>query len=134
MLGMNPEQQILLTQKVMHHLEEWGLSSEQQIAVLDLPNDTKSRRLRAYHENTPFPDTQEVEYRVIRLLGIIDALRTTYPTNPLMASRWVKTPHKRLDNRSPLHTMLQDGADGVTAVLAELDCTYAWDLSGSQNR
>ena len=133
MLGMNPEQQILLTQKVMHHLEEWGLSSEQQIAVLDLPNDTKSRRLRAYHENTPFPDTIEVEYRVIRLLGIIDALRTTYPTNPLMASRWVKTPHKRLDNRSPLHTMLQDGADGVTAVLAELDCTYAWDLSGSQN-
>ena len=133
MLGMNPEQQILLTQKVMHHLEEWGLSSEQQIAVLDLPNDTKSRRLRAYHENTPFPDTREVEYRVIRLLGIIDALRTTYPTNPLMASRWVKTPHKRLDNRSPLHTMLQDGADGVTAVLAELDCTYAWDLSGSQN-
>ena len=27
--------------------------------------------------------------------------------------------------------MLDDGNNGVTAVLAELDCTYAWDLSGS---
>jgi uncharacterized protein (DUF2384 family) len=134
MLGMNPEQQILLTQKVMHHLEEWGLSAAQQIMVLDLPDDTKSRRLRGYHENTPFPDTTEVEFRVIRLLGIIDALRTTYPTNPLMASRWIKTPHKRLDNRTPLLTMLEDGGDGVTAVLAELDCTYAWDLSGSNSK
>lgn len=134
MLGMNPEQQILLTQKVMFHLEEWGLSAAQQIIVLDLPDDAKSRRLRAYHENTPFPDTAEVEYRVIRLLGIIDALRTTYPTNPLMASRWIKSPHKRLENRTPLHTMLEDGGDGVTAVLAELDCTYAWDLSGSNSK
>ena len=134
MLGMNPEQQILLTQKVMHHLKEWGLSAEQQIMVLDLPNDIKGRQLRAYHENTPFPDTAEVEYRVIRLLGIIDALRTTYPTNSLMGARWIKTKHKRMANRTPLHTMLQDGSDGVTAVLAELDCTYAWDLSGSVNK
>ncbi|MDQ1362816.1 MAG: hypothetical protein QG652_676 [Pseudomonadota bacterium] len=132
MLGMNADQQILLTRKVMHHLQEWGLSAEQQIAVLNLPDDTKSRRLRAYHENTPFPDTAEVEYRVIRLLGIIEALRTSYPGNPLMASHWIKTPHKRFDNRTPLHIMLQDGGDGVTAVLAELDCTYAWDLCGSQ--
>ena len=120
MLGMNPEQQILLTQKVMFHLEEWGLSAAQQIMVLDLPDDAKSRRLRAYHENTPFPDTAEVEYRVIRLLGIIDALRTTYPTNPLMASRWIKSPHKRLENRTPQHgmqgrsaTTLADAAGGA---------------------
>lgn len=134
MLGLNTEQQILMTQKIMHHLKEWGLSADQQINLLDLPDDTQSRRLRAYHESTPLPDTAQVEYRVVRLLGIIDALRTTYPKNPLMASRWIKTPHKRFDNRTPLQIMLEEGGDGVTTVLAELDCTYAWDLSGSNTR
>jgi uncharacterized protein (DUF2384 family) len=134
MLGLNTEQQILMTQKIMYHLKEWGLSADQQINLLDLPNDTQARRLRAYHESTPFPDTAEVEFRVVRLLGIIDALRTSYPKNPMMASRWIKTPHKRFDNRTPLQIMLEGGGEGVTTVLAELDCTYAWDLSGSNTR
>jgi hypothetical protein len=28
--------------------------------------------------------------------------------------------------------MLEDGETGVVAVLSELDCAYAWELSGSK--
>ena len=66
------------------------------------------------------------------LLGIIDALRTTYPRNAQMGPRWMAEPHVRLKNRCPLQAMLEDGEVGVVAVLSELDCAYAWELSGSK--
>lgn len=132
MFGLSVERQVHMTQKIMHSLDQWGLSAAEQVSVLDLPEGTRTRKLRAYHEDTPFPETEDVEYRVVRLLGIIDALRTTYPKNPLMGDRWMKTPHKRFQNKTPIQKMLDDGRNGVTAVLAELDCTYAWDLSGSK--
>lgn len=134
MLGLSEERQIIMTQKVMQSLDEWGLSATEQVSVLDLPDGTRTRKLRAYHEDTPFPDHPDVEYRVIRLLGIIDALRTSYPKNPTMGGRWMKMPHRRFQNRTPLQTMLEDGGNGVTAVLAELDCSYAWDLTGSARK
>ena len=117
MLGLTEERQIIMTQKVMQCLDDWGLSAIEQVSVLDLPDGTRTRKLRAYHENTPFPDHPDVEYRVIRLLGIIDALRTSYPKNPTMGGRWMKMPHRRFQNRTPLQTMLEDGGNGVTAVL-----------------
>lgn len=134
MLGLSEERQIVMTQKIMQSLDEWGLSASEQLSVLDLPDGTRTRKLRAYHEDTPFPDHPDVEYRVVRLLGIIDALRTSYPKNPTMGGRWMKMPHRRFQNRTPLQTMLEDGGNGVTAVLAELDCSFAWDLSGSTRK
>jgi len=131
MFGLSHERQVLMTQKVMSSLDEWGLSAAEQLQVLDLPEGTRTRKLRSYHEDTPFPETEDVEYRVVRLLGIIDALRTTYPKNMMMGGRWMKKSHRRFQNRTPIQKMLEDGSEGVTAVLAELDCTYAWDLSGS---
>jgi uncharacterized protein (DUF2384 family) len=132
MFGLSRERQIYMTQKVMSNLSEWGLSPAEQLAVLDLPEGTRTRKLRSFHEDTPFPESKDVEYRVVRLLGIIDALRTTYPKNLMMGGRWMKAPHRRFQQRSPIQKMLEDGNEGVTAVLAELDCTYAWDLSGSK--
>lgn len=131
MFGLSVERQILMTQKVMISLDEWGLSAAEQVHVLDLPEGTRTRKLRSFHDDTPFPESEDVEYRVVRILGIIDALRTTYPKNEMMGGRWMKTPHRRFQNKTPIQKMLEDGKDGVTAVLAELDCTYAWDLSGS---
>lgn len=132
MFGLSPERQIYMTQKVMSSLDEWGLSAAEQLSVLDLPDGIRTRKLRSFHDDTPFPETDEVAFRVVRILGIIDALRTTYPKNQMMGPRWMKAPHRRFQNRTPIQKMLEDGNEGVTAVLAELDCTYAWDLSGSK--
>jgi hypothetical protein len=127
----SPEQDLLRTQKVMNALDEWGLSGEQILAVLDLPKTERSRHLAKYRKDTPFPDDEKVAARVTFLLGIIDALRTTYPRNLQMGARWMAAPHVRLNNRCPLQAMLEDGETGVVAVLSELDCAYAWELSGS---
>ncbi len=128
----SPEQQLIRTLKVMSALDEWGLSGEQILAVLDFPKTERSRHLAKYRKDTPFPDDDNVICRVKILLGIIDALRTTYPRNLQMGAHWMAAPHVRLKNRCPLQAMLEDGETGVVAVLSELDCTYAWELSGSK--
>ena len=129
---LSPEQQLLRTQKVMNALDEWGLTGEQIRVMLDFPETERSRHLAKYRKDTPFPDDEKVTSRVIYLLGIIDALRTTYPRNLQMGARWMAAPHVRLQNRCPLQAMLEDGENGVVAVLSELDCAYAWELSGSK--
>jgi len=128
----SPEQNLLRTQKVMEALDDWGLSGEQMLAVLDFPKTERSRHLAKYRKDTPFPEDEKVACRVAFLLGIIDALRTTYPRNLQMGARWMAAPHVRLKNRCPLQAMLEDGETGVVAVLSELDCAYAWELSGSK--
>ena len=127
-----PEQKLLRTQKVMNALDDWGLTGEQILVMLDFPKTERSRHLAKYRKDTPFPDDEKVTSRVIYLLGIIDALRTTYPRNVQMGARWMAAPHVRLQNRCPLQAMLEDGENGVVAVLSELDCAYAWELSGSK--
>jgi hypothetical protein len=129
--NISPERRMMITQKVMASLDDWGLSGEQIMAILDFPDGHRSRHLQQYRKDTPLPDIESINARVIPLLGIIDALRTTYPRNVNMGPRWMNTPHRRMKDRTPLHTMLEDGENGVIAVLSELDCAYAWELSGS---
>jgi uncharacterized protein (DUF2384 family) len=129
--NISPERRLMITLKIMESLDTWGLSGEQIMAILDFPDGHRSRHLQKYRKDTPLPDVESVNLRVIRLLGIIDALRTTYPRNDQMGPRWMNTPHRRMQDRTPVHTMLEDGEVGVITVLSELDCAYAWELSGS---
>jgi hypothetical protein len=131
MKTLTDEQRLMVTQNIMAAVDEWGLSGEQILTVLDFPEDERSRHLHKYRKDTPFPEAESINRRVVRLLGIIDALRTTYPRNLNMGPRWMNTPHRRMNNRTPVHTMLEDGESGIIAVLSELDCAYAWELSGS---
>ncbi len=129
--NITPEKRLMMTHKIMASLDEWGLSGDQILAVLDFPEGHRSRHLQQYRKDTPLPDVESINARMVRLLGIIDALRTTYPRNVNMGPRWMNTPHRRMKDRTPVHTMLEDGESGVITVLSELDCAYAWELSGS---
>ena len=129
---MTEEQKLSRTLKIMAAVDEWGLSGEQILAVLDFPSSERSRHLQKYRKDTAFPDNEQIENRVLRLLGIIDALRTSFPRNLQMGAQWMRKSHRRFKNRAPLTIMLEDGESGVIAVLSELDCAYAWELSGSQ--
>ena len=131
-ITLSAEQKLLHTQKVMNALDDWGLNGEQILLVLDFSKTERSRHLAKYRKDTAFPDDENIACRVKFLLGIIDALRTTYPRNLQMGARWMAAPHVRLKNRCPLQVMLEDGETGVVAVLSELDCAYAWELSGSK--
>lgn len=134
MTKLTPEERLSLTRSLMETLQSWGASAKDQVILLGLPADTRGRSLRCYHEDTPLPDDPVVNEHVYHLVGITQALHTTYPTNQHMAKRWMNNPHRRFARGTPLSVMLTRGLSGIKSVRAELDCTYAWDQSGSSHK
>lgn len=124
--AMNQDERAALARAVMTILDNWGLNAAQQVTLLNLPDKTPTRMLRRYRDDTPLPDTREVNERVEHIIGIVDALRTTYPHNPSMGQVWMKQKNKRFSRRAPVHVMVEDGLDGLVAVRSHLDCAYDW--------
>ncbi len=125
------EDRIYLTRSVINLLESWGLGFSDQLAVLALPSEFTTRSMRRFSTDTPFPDDAEVLERIEHLIGIADALRTTFPRNPQMGPLWMHRRNKAFRRRTPLALMVEDGLAGVIAVRTHLDCTFAWASSGS---
>jgi len=116
-----------LTRAVMHMLDVWGLRDEDQLAVLGFPPGTPKQVLRRYRQGTPFPtDNLELMERVEHLVGIAEALRTTFPRDPAMTVVWLQRANRRFGGRAPLAVMIDDGLDGLIAIRAHLDCIFAW--------
>jgi len=121
---------IIITKMTMQLMDDWGLQGKQIIQLLALPSNTRTRHLEKFRNGDAFPMNQETISRIEHIAGIADALRTTYPRNTQMGSRWLHTPHRRFRNNTPIETMLKSDS-GLLRVRSELDCAYAWDQSGS---
>ena len=119
-----------IARNVMRLLDEWGLEGKQIIQLLALPTNTRIRHLDKYRKGNAFPTSKNTSVRIDHIVGIADALRTTFPRNSHMGFRWLRTPHRRFRNKTPMETMLQSET-GLLRVRSELDCSYAWDKSGS---
>jgi len=126
MKSMTQDEQITLTISIMGILDGWGMSAAEIISLLALPDKTPSRALRRYRENTPFPVTAEVEERIEHILGITDALRTSYPHNPQMGKIWIRQRSKKLKNQIPLKIIIENGLSGIIEIRKHLDCSYDW--------
>lgn len=123
-----------LTKAIMNILDTWGMQAAEQVAILDLPEKTPKRMLRRYRDDTPFPDTPEVMRRLEHIIGIADALRTTYPHNPQMGSIWMRRSNNRFQNKSPLQLIRDEGLDGILKIRTHLDCSFDWfEYKPSQN-
>ncbi len=121
-----------ITRAVMYLLDGWKLETREMQAVLAMPATVRGRTFVKFRQgDAVFPDDPAVLRRANYLLRIADSLRTAYPCNPDMSGRWVRQPHRRFGKRTPLSIILKDGESGLIAVLAELDCTFSWDLTGS---
>ena len=127
---LSREDMLAITHGVMNLFDSWGLRPEEAMALLNM--EGKARHFVRYRHDTPFPDDPELMKRIDYLIRIGDALRTTYPTNPSMGKRWLRQSSQKFRRRSPLSTMIDDGERGLVNVLCHLDCTFAWDLSGSK--
>jgi hypothetical protein len=127
------EERLLLTRRTMALVEGWGLGAREIIALLRLPPSVKARNLSRFRDADPFPDEPAVQRRVAFLLRIEDALHTYFPRNPEMRNLWVKRGNKHFGRRAPIAVMVEDGESGLVSVLSHLDCTYAWDLTGSKS-
>jgi hypothetical protein len=134
MQTLNLEDRIALTRAVVSLLDNWGATAVQQIALLALPADTRPGAIRQFRQSTPFPESKQVMERIEHLIGIADALRTSYPHNAHMGDIWMNRENHRFDNRAPLAAMLEDGLAGIIAVRTHLDCAYDWNICGSDNK
>lgn len=128
-LNMNHEECVSLARSIMAILDGWGLNGKQLAFILDLPKGTPTRALRRYRENTPFPQDDSVYERVEHIIGIAEALRTTYPHNPPMGTLWMRQSNKRFGNKSPLQKIVDEGLDGLLEVRSHLDCAYDWTVN-----
>lgn len=115
---------VRMTRYVMHLLDEWELNAEQQVNVLALPEGTRTRVLRSFRDDTPLPDTDDVNQRVEHILAIDDALHTTYPHSDKMGNLWMRRAHRRFRQRTPVNTIIEDGLQGLVSVRMHLDCSW----------
>lgn len=127
------EERKSLTRRSMTLLEDWGLSAKDICTILSLPDTIKPRAVARFRDEDPFPDDSNVNRRVGYLIRIEQALHTYFPRNPEMRSMWVKRGNKQFGKKSPMAVMVEDGESGLISVLSHLDCTFAWDLTGSKS-
>lgn len=119
----------LLAGMIIQLLDNWNIDSANQIAFLSLPEKTPLRAIRKYRQNTPFPESEELNEKIEHIIGIADALRTTFPRNAQMGAQWMNKPHRRFDGRTPIALMLEEGVKGFVTVRSQLDCSFAWEDS-----
>lgn len=132
MIDMTADERLALTRRTMNLLEGWGLGARDIGVILCLPDSVKVRAVARYREHEAFPDEPEVNRRIGYLLRIEQALHTYFPRNPEMRNLWVRRGNRQFGRKAPLAVMVEDGESGLIAVLSHLDCTFAWDLTGSK--
>jgi len=131
MLNMDEEEKVTFTRNIIAVLDEWKVQDSDQIALLGLSDDTRSRQIRSYRQgSTVLPENDaRVNEFIDHLLGIDDALRTSNPCNAAAGGMWMNRVNNRFKDRTPLNAMLEDGIIGIVAVRIHLDCAYDWHIS-----
>ena len=124
------DERLAITRGVMNLFDSWGLHSEEMMSLLDI--EGKARHMAQYRYNKALPDNPATMKRIEYLVRINEALRTTYPTNPGMGKRWLRKRSHMFNEHTPLAMMMGEGERGMVYVLSRLDCTFAWDQSGSK--
>jgi len=128
--GLSLEDRLALTRGVMNLFDSWGLRNEESMALLNM--EGKARHFVQYRHDKALPEDPQLMKRVEYLIKIDAALRTTYPTNPNMGKLWLRKVSPKFQKRSPLSLMIGEGEKGLVHILCHLDCTFAWDMSGSK--
>lgn len=131
MSSSSQQNRVQITKHIMHILDEWGLSGKDTISILALPSKTRTRHLEHFRDGSAFPENEKTMQCIGHIAGIADALRTSYPRNAHMGIVWMRTPHRRFNNQSPLEVLPNRGLSGLKVVRAELDCAFAWDESSA---
>lgn len=131
MASMGEEDKVHFTRSIIALLDEWGVSDSDQVGLLGLPEDTRTRQIRSYRQGSAiFPeDDSRVNEYLDHLLGIADALRTSNPCNAAAGAVWMNRENYRFKDRTPLNAMIEDGINSIVAVRIHLDCAYDWHIS-----
>lgn len=124
------EEMSAISQAVMGYIDSWKLSNEEIINVLGLDASTRTRHIQHFRSGDKvLPQDKQVMQRVDHIVGIADALRTTFPFSDQMRLLWLRKPHRRFQRNTPLSVILDKGLDGLMKVRIEVDCAYGWKIS-----
>ena len=127
---LSDDQRREFTRAVMSFLDTWKLSSEQTVKLLNLPDSVRTRHLAHFRSGMKaLPEGKEVWSSVDHLIGICDALRTTFPFSDEMRLSWIRKPHRRFQQQTPLAVMLNEGVSGLLKVRIDIDCAFGWKIS-----
>ena len=126
---------LALTQQALSQLDAWQLEPEAIANLLGLAADTKPRHLQAYlRGERTLPDTPEMQTRLEHIVGITEALATTFPFSIEMRLIWLRRPHRRFQQRTPLTVMLEEGIDGLQKVRMDVDCAYSYAIADALHK
>ncbi|HEC19466.1 MAG TPA: DUF2384 domain-containing protein [Gammaproteobacteria bacterium] len=109
-----------LAKMVMQLFVHWGLSSEDQLALLGLSTANRAALTR-YRKGAPLAQNRDLLDRVGILLGIHKSLRLLFPQNRDLAYAWMTRPNRAFDGMTPVEAIRQWGFRGLLMVRAYLD-------------
>ena len=133
MSSPSEESRARMARQTMAVLDQWQLNTDEIVTLLALPKKTRSTQLERFRRGEALPDDPPLIVRAEHIVGIADALRTSFPRNSRIGARWLVTPHRRFRKQTPLSLMLEDGVNGLCRVRAELDCSFSWRRSQEDN-
>ncbi len=113
---------------VISLLDHWGVGEREKITLLGLPAETGLYSLQGFCRGKALSGDDGVLIRVEHIFGIAQALSLANPLNERAAVMWLHRRNHRLDGRTPLAIMIDDGLDGIIRVRIQLDCSYGWYL------
>ncbi len=120
------DERVELAGMMISLLDHWGVGDREKITLLGLPAELRS--LQGFRHGKVLPGDDEVLIRVEHILGISQALSLANPLNERAAVMWLHRRNHRLNSRTPLATMIDDGLDGIIRVRIQLDCSFGWHL------
>ena len=114
------EERGALARMVMRLFEHWGLSSDDQIAVLGLAAGSRAA-LSRYRRGEPLAPSRDLLERVGHLLAVHKNLRLLFPQNRDLAYRWMGTRNRAFDGLTPVEAIRRWGFVGLLMVRTYLD-------------
>ncbi len=115
-----PDDKGALARMVMTLMDHWQLDTEDQLAVLGLAPGNRAALAR-YRKGEPIGSSRDQYERVGHLLAIHRRLRLLLPHNRDLAYRWMTTPNRAFEHRTPVALVREWGFAGLLAVHAYLD-------------
>ena len=115
-----PDDKGALARMVMTLMDHWQLDTEDQLALLGLAPGNRAALAR-YRKGDPIGSSRDQYERVGHLLGIHKSLRLLLPENRELAYRWMRTPNRAFEHRTPVALVRVWVFAGLLAVRAYLD-------------
>ena len=122
--SVSADERRALARMVMRAFENWGLDTDESLAMLGLETED-AERLVSYREGEPLADDPEVLDRAGHILGIHKDLRLLLPHDRAEAYRWLKTPNRAFEYRTPVEVVTGEGIRGLGRVRGYLDRAVA---------